>query len=53
MYVYFGDRYNSNDYHKEEVAGRVIQVGSFDFLYLFTFSLFPSSILIIVLAAEL
>ncbi|CAG7818185.1 unnamed protein product, partial [Allacma fusca] len=28
MYVYFGDKFN--DYHKEEVAGRIIQVSSFD-----------------------
>jgi hypothetical protein len=26
MYVYFGDKYN--DYHKEEIAGRIIQVGT-------------------------
>lgn len=26
MYVYFGDKYN--DYHKEEIAGRIIQVSS-------------------------
>lgn len=34
MYVYFGDRYN-NDYHREEVAGRVIQV-SYSILLLLT-----------------
>ena len=26
MYVYFGDKFN--DYHKEEIAGRIIQVSS-------------------------